>query len=221
MACHVINRGNGRDRVFHDEGDYEAFVELLAQSMGKTPMRVLGCCLMPNHFHLLVRPPARGDLSRWMQWLMTSQVRRHHRRYGSSGHVWQGRFKSFRVERRRPSPAERARGVVEVGNPLWSVLRYVERNPLRAGLVTRAESWPWSSAHARLNPSDDDSIALTDPPGGPPADWTDCVNRMLGEWGLQSALRRRGRPRKRDKGSRPLNARPCETRFPISDWEKT
>ena len=114
-ASSSINRGNGRGRAFHDEGDYEAFVELPAESMAKTPMRVLGYCLMPNHFHLAVWPRADGDPGRWMRWLLTSHVRRDHRRYGSSGHVWQGRFKSFPVERHRPPAAERARGGREWG----------------------------------------------------------------------------------------------------------
>ena len=76
---------------------------------------------------------------------MTSHVRRYHRRYGSSGHVWQGRYKSFLVQAGRPSAAERAAGVVQTADPLWTVIRYVERNPLRGGLVDRAEDWPWSS----------------------------------------------------------------------------
>jgi len=62
------------------------------------PMRVLGCCVMPNHFHLVPWPRADGDLGRWMQWLMTSHVRRHRGRYGTSGDVWQGRFKAFAAQ---------------------------------------------------------------------------------------------------------------------------
>ena len=145
LCCHVLNRGNGRAEVFHDDGDYAGFVELLALACGRTPMRVLAWCLMPNHFHLVLWPRADEDLAAWMQWLMTSHVRRHHRRHGTSGHVWQGRFKSFPIQRRRLSAGQRAAGVIEGENPLWAVLRYVERNPLRANLVSRAEDWPWTS----------------------------------------------------------------------------
>jgi len=62
------------------------------------PMRLTGYCLLNNHFHLLLWPHCDGDLSRWMQWLLTSHVRRYHRHYGGSGHVWQGRFKAFPVQ---------------------------------------------------------------------------------------------------------------------------
>ena len=142
-------------------------------------MRVLAYCLMPNHFHLVLRPHADGDLSRWMQWLLTAHVRRHHRRHRSSGHVWQGRFKAF--------PAQ------DDGH-LLAVLRYVERNPLRAGLVPSAQDWPWSSlplvgSHSRPPCFD---------PGPRPgrAEWVRRVNAAMTEVEL-SALRRcieRGAP---------------------------
>ena len=106
----MLNRGNRRAEVFHDEGDYAGFIELLWLACDRIPMRLAAVCLMPNHFHLVVRPWADGDLSRWMQWLMTSHVRRYHRRYSTSGHVWQGRYKSFVIEHRRPRAAERAAG---------------------------------------------------------------------------------------------------------------
>ena len=93
-------------------------------------MRVLAYCLLPNHFHLALWPREDGEVSRWMHWLMTTQVRRYLGRYRSSGHVWQGRFKAFPIQE---------------DEHLLSVMRYIERNPLRAGLVGRAEEWPWSS----------------------------------------------------------------------------
>ncbi len=96
-------------------------------------MRVLAYCLMPNHFHLVLWPLGDGDLSTWMAWLMNAHVRRYHRHYDSSGHIWQGRFKAFPIEE---------------DEHLRNVLRYVERNPLRAGLVERAEDWAWSSLPA-------------------------------------------------------------------------
>src|SRR5271157_2038460 len=92
---HVLNRGNARSRVFHKEGDFEAFVEIMAEASLRHPMRVLAYCLMPNHFHLILWPARDGDLSRWMHWLLTTHVRRYQRHYHSSGHIWQGRFKAF------------------------------------------------------------------------------------------------------------------------------
>jgi putative transposase len=94
----VINRGNARGDVFHKDEDFAAFVTLVEQACERLPMRVLAYCLLSNHFHIVLRPFADGDLSRWMQWLLTSHVRRYHRHYQGSGHVWQGRFKAFPIQ---------------------------------------------------------------------------------------------------------------------------
>jgi putative transposase len=126
----VTNRGNHRERVFHADADYQDFVILIGRACEEVPMRVLGFCLMPNHFHLALWPIEDGGLSRWMHWLLTAHVRRHNQRHEASGHVWQGRFKAF--------PAQD-------DAHLTRVLRYIERNPLRAGLVGQAAAWPWSS----------------------------------------------------------------------------
>ncbi len=130
QCYHVLNRGNSARRVFFKEGDYQAFLKALAHACIEVPMRVLAWCLMPNHFHLVLWPHAENDLSRWMHWLLNTHVRRYHRHYHSSGHLWQGRFKAFAIAH---------------DEHLLTVLRYVERNALRAGLVERAEQWPWSS----------------------------------------------------------------------------
>jgi putative transposase len=204
---HVLNRGNARAQVFHKPADYDAFVELLELACRKRPMRVLGYCLMPNHFHLVLWPSGDGNLGTWMQWLMTSHVRRHHRHYHSSGHVWQGRFKAFPIEE---------------DEHLRVVLRYVERNPLRAGLVERAEDWRWSS----LSPPPATLPAWIDPGPAPRGKgWVEEVNqiaanddaiirlrkcvergtpfgseswssRTVATLGLESSVRPRGRPRK-------------------------
>jgi putative transposase len=133
ICYHVINRGNGRAEVFHDNDDYDAFVRLMVDAHARLPMRVLAYCLMPNHFHLVLWPNADGDLSRWLQWLLTAHVRRYHRRYQTSGHVWQGRFKAFPIQE---------------DDHLLTVIRYVERNPLRANLVKKVQNWRWSSLTA-------------------------------------------------------------------------
>jgi putative transposase len=136
MCYHVLNRGNARAEVFHKADDYAAFLKLLPLGMDRLPMRIVGFCLMPNHFHMVLWPHNDGDLGRFMQWLLTSHVRRYHRHYKSSGHVWQGRFKAFPIQQ---------------DEHLLAVLRYVERNPLRARLVKRAENWNWSSLRERLS----------------------------------------------------------------------
>jgi putative transposase len=70
MWYHVLNRGNRREAVFHKPGDYDAFVEALIDARARLPLDILGYCLMPNHFHLVIRPRADGDLGRWVQWLL-------------------------------------------------------------------------------------------------------------------------------------------------------
>ena len=171
-------------------------------------MPVLGFCLMPNHFHLAVRPEGDADLSRWMHWVQNTHVRRYHQHYHSSGHIWQGRFKAFPVAQ---------------DEHLLKVLRYIERNPVRAGLVARAEQWGWSSARS-WQPEAARPSYLVAGPVERPQPWLEWVNQVLtaGElealrrclnrgapyggrpWveqtaqrlGLQTTLRPRGRPRK-------------------------
>ena len=71
---HVINRGNGKARVFHDEGDYASFATLMTRAGDRTPMRILAYCLMPNHFHLVLWPNEDGDMGDWMRWLLTAHA---------------------------------------------------------------------------------------------------------------------------------------------------
>ncbi len=97
VCYHVINRGNGRATVFHKPSDYDAFTGLLVQASARLPMQLLSYCLMPNHIHLVLWPLGDGDLSRWMQWLLTAHVRRYHGHYRTSGHVWQGLLKGFPI----------------------------------------------------------------------------------------------------------------------------
>src|SRR5438270_4693706 len=123
FCYHALNRGNGRRTVFHQDGDFAAFRKLLAEAGQRTRMRLLAYCLMPNHFHLAVWHAEDGQLSDYMGWLLTAHVRRYHQHYHSSCHVWQGRFRAFAIQE---------------DEHLLAVLRYLERNPVRAGLVARA-----------------------------------------------------------------------------------
>ncbi len=127
---HVLNRGNGRQTVFAADPDYAEFLRLLRHAKDEYPVALFGYCVMPNHFHLVVRPESGDALSRFMQWLLTTHVRRHHRRRKTSGHVWQGRYKSF---------------LIQEDAHLLMVMRYVERNPVRAELAESAKDWLWSS----------------------------------------------------------------------------
>jgi putative transposase len=155
---HALNRGNGRARVFHDSDDYHDFVRLLQKACARVPMRLVGYCLMPNHFHLVLWPTGDENLSPWMQWLLTAHVHGYRKRYRGSGHVWQGRFKAFPIEQ---------------DEHLRTVLRYVERNPVRASMVARAEDWPWSSLGAWQSPP---LLPWLDPGPVPRhADWLDYV----------------------------------------------
>ncbi len=161
---HVINRGNAQAEVFHADGDYQAFIDLLSHASDRIPMRVLAYCLMPNHFHLALWPSHEGHLSRWMQWLLTTQVRRYHRWHNSSGHIWQGRFKAFPIEQ---------------DDHLLTVLRYVEQNPVRAHLVMRAEEWRWSSARVGQ-----EAVRGPHVEAGPvprPQPWREWVNELVEE----------------------------------------
>jgi putative transposase len=204
---HVVNRGNRRAEVFHGADDYAAFARLLRQASAHAPMRVLGWCLMPNHFHAVLWPEGDDDLAAWMHWLLTTHAVRYNRRYDLKGHVWQGRFSAFPIQQ---------------DDHLLTVLRYAERNPLRANLVASARDWLWSSLAERLRPP---LLPLLHPgPVSLPGDWADHVDRPQTEaelrrlrqavrrgcpygsdpWtqetavrlGLESTLRPQGRPRK-------------------------
>jgi putative transposase len=205
FCYHVLNRGNGRQAVFHKDGDFAAFCNLLREAPDHTPMRLLAYCALPNHLHLALWPRGDGDLSTYMGWLLTAHVRRYHRHYHSSGHVWQGRFRAFPIQE---------------DEHLLTVLRYIERNPVRAGLVRKAQDWPWSSAAAaRAGAPPLDPGPVPRPPGWPEhvnqpqteaelEALRECIRRRrpFGEsaWaqqtaerlGLQASLRPRGRPRR-------------------------
>ena len=182
MVQHVLNRGNGRMTLFHNPADYDAFANLLADAALRVPgTRLLGYCLMPNHWHLILRPHADGELSAYMRWLCNTHVRRWRQHWHSvgEGHVYQGRFKSFPVQDDRH---------------YLTLLRYVEANPLRAELVKRAEDWQWSSLAATQSP--DGRPLLTPGPLPRPHGWVRMVNEPMEDESLAAAREsvKRGRP---------------------------
>jgi len=164
LIYHVINRGNGRQRLFATKADYLAFEKVLLEAMARTPTRLLGWCLMPNHWHLVLWPAKDGELSAFVGWLTHTHTQRWHAHHHSAGqgHVYQGRFKSFPIER---------------DEHLLAVLRYVEANAVRARLSHRAQKWRWGSLWARHSGSTIHRPLLAAWPVPRPADWTEQVNR--------------------------------------------
>lgn len=208
---HVLNRGVGRMRLFDKARDFEAFEETLAETLAKLPLRICGYCVMPNHWHFVVWPEADDQLASFFQRLTVTHATRWARakRRVGYGHVYQGRFKSFPVE---------------ADEHFYQVLRYVERNPLRAELVRRAVDWRWGSLWIREQGTAEQKAWLSNWPVPRPRQWREHVHAAQTEaelealrrsvrrgsplggelWakrtaealGLQSTLRPRGRPRK-------------------------
>ena len=213
---HVLNRANARLKIFADDEDYAAFERVLQQAVERTQTRLLAYCLMPNHWHLVVWPRKTGELSQFVGWLTLTHTQRWHAHRDSigSGHLYQGRFKSFPVQE---------------DDHLFAVARYVERNPLRANLVRKAEQWRWGSLHRWLRGNAEDRSLLSKWPRTRKAGWAEYVNApqteaeldavrrsiqrgnplgdeawsaaAVNELGLETTLRPRGRPRKPEKGS--------------------
>jgi putative transposase len=212
---HVLNRGNGRATVFHKDDDYAAFERILGEALQHVPgLRLLAYCLMPNHWHLVVWPRRDGELSDFGHWLTLTHTQRWHAHYHDvgTGHLYQGRFKSFPVA---------------VDEHFLQVCRYAERNALRAGLVGRAEQWRWSSLWRREQGDSALLQCLSEWPVERPKNWVELVNevqtegelaalrqalqrgqpygsarwvaRVASRLGLESTLRPRGRPRKPPK----------------------
>ncbi len=210
VVYHVLNRAAGRRRMFERPGDYAAFMEVLAEAHQRTAMRTLGYCIMPNHWHMVLWPHEDGDLSSFMAWVTLTHTQRWHAAHGTTGTgpLYQGRFKAFPVQ---------------ADDHFLIVCRYVERNALRAGLVERAEDWPWCSLSRPRDETAELRIPLSSWPVERPLDWPAWVNQpqTAGElealrtsvargrpfgaaaWvgrtaqrlGLQATLRPRGRPR--------------------------
>ena len=137
-VLHVVNRGVERRQLFATPKDYGRFLRLLDVALADNPVRLVAYALMPNHWHLVLRAPDPNDLSQFMHrltWRHAAVFRKATQSTGL-GHVYQGRYRAHLIDTER-------RYLVAV--------RYVEANPLRAGLVERAEEWRWSSLHERLH----------------------------------------------------------------------
>ena len=161
LVFHVVNRGSRRGLLFDSYAGYLVFESLLVAAARKFDVEIFAYCLMPNHWHLLIRPRTDGALSRCMHWLTTTHARRWHLAHGTDGQgaVYQGRFKAIPV--------------ATDAHFLW-VCRYVERNAMSASLVTLAEEWQWSSLWQRLNNPHATWLACWPVPAG--SDWLGFVN---------------------------------------------
>ena len=209
LVYHVLNRAAKRSLLFASADDYSALEQILREAKQRTSMRVLAYCIMPNHWHLVLWPNTGIQMSQFMHWFTLTHAQRwqaFHQTVGT-GAVYQGRYKAIPIQ---------------TDNHFLNVCRYVERNPLRAGLVERAEHWAWSSLWLRCNQSDHELLGTW--PISQPEQWLHMVNGTeerddletiraavrreipLGdsEWtqqtaqmlGLESRLRPRGRPKK-------------------------
>jgi putative transposase len=181
---HVTQRGNRRQDVFFCADDYRAYRELMAESCAKAGVRCIAWCLMPNHVHLILVPPSPDALRATLAEAHRRYSRRINFAKGWTGYLWQGRFASF--------PMDEAH--------LMTAVRYVELNPVKAGLARRAEDWPWSSARAHVSGKPD---GLTDPQAlaGLCRNWRATLRRGLDAGDLDAdaeaaieAHQRTGRP---------------------------
>lgn len=133
---HILNRGNNRATIFHDEHDFAEFLTLLERLKHAYPTRIYAFCLMSNHFHAIAEPRDIDTMSAFMHQLMRGYTIRHHTRYETCGRLWQDRYKAFPIER---------------DEHFLTAVRYVLRNPVRAKIVSHPRDYEWSSlAHANL-----------------------------------------------------------------------
>ena len=213
---HALNGANFRSRLFTTSAHYRDFLEIAAEAVQIVRMRVLAYCLMPNHWHLVLQPREDGDLARFLQRLTMTHTQRYHARDRTVGygHLYQGRYKSLPVES---------------SGHFLPLVRYVERNAKRAGLVKRAEDWPWSSAHVRVYGTAAQKKILSAWPVREPADYVKWLNhsqpkeeieniryaikrnrpygsekwvaKAVARFGLESTLRNPWRPKGSEKAS--------------------
>lgn len=132
---HVILRGNNRQAIFHSDLDRQHLLDVLRESALQYRVAVHAYVLMDNHLHLLLTPPTADALSRMMQSVGRRYVGWFNARHGRSGTLWEGRFRA---------------GLIEGERHLLACMRYIELNPVRAGLCGEAAQWPWSSAAHHL-----------------------------------------------------------------------
>lgn len=130
VLYHVVHRGNDRIEIFHDEEDYLMYESLIVKNKIRYDIQFYHYNLMPNHPHMLIEPTIPDSLSKFMKSVNASYTIYHQKRYGNSGHVWQPRFKAIPIE---------------TDTYYLRCARYIELNPVRAGLVQHPKDYRWSS----------------------------------------------------------------------------
>ncbi len=166
IVYHVLNRANGKLRIFKTDADFAAFEQILAEAADRFAMRICGYCIMGTHWHLVLWPRADGDLSAFMKWLTVTHSHRWHAAHRTIGigHLYQGRYKSFPVQD---------------GVHYLTLMKYVESNPLRAGLVQRSADWLWSSVAIRCGA--ESPLTLSTGPVPLPRQWKRLVDGFADE----------------------------------------
>jgi putative transposase len=182
LPHHVTQRGNRRQQTFFNDGDYAAYLELMADWCGEEGVEIWGYCLMPDHVHLIAVPRAEDGLRRAIGEAHRRYTRRINFREKWRGYLWQGRFASFIMDEAY----------------LLAAARYVELNPVRAKLVDNAKAWPGSSARAHLSGRDDRLVKVAP------------LLAMMGNWNsfLSSVMREEeiGDLREHGRTGRPLGS---------------
>ncbi|MFC1805153.1 transposase [Candidatus Omnitrophota bacterium] len=135
-ACyHIINRGNQKQDIFFDEEDFRYFLKFFKHYKKKYPVKIFGYCLMPNHIHIILQARYSKNLRLFMKGLAQTYTAWFNDKYKKAGHLWQGRFKNM---------------IVHKDEYFLECIRYVETNPVRAGLTASPAEYTWSSYRDRL-----------------------------------------------------------------------
>ncbi len=142
VAHHITQRGNRREDVFFNDDDRRTYLAWMREYCAKHGVEILAYCLMTNHVHIVAVPSEERALERVFRPLHTRYAQRVNRAKHWKGHLWQGRFFSSALDE----------------HYLWAAIRYVERNPVRARMVRKAENYAWSSAAAHCGLKDDEVL---------------------------------------------------------------
>lgn len=160
IAHHITQRGNNRETIFLDEEERHQYLGLLKKYSDRHGMKVLAYCLMSNHVHILGIPEKADSLGNTLRDTHMRYSQYVNRKYKRSGHLWQGRFFSCPLDNVH----------------ILAAARYIERNPVRAELVRRAEEWKWSSARAHISDVTDELLSEDTMFLGLVNDWREFIN---------------------------------------------
>lgn len=185
---HITNRGVKLKPIFRSDDDYHDFALTLIEMVERFEPRLLGFCVLPKHWHLVMTTRRDGDLVKAMSWLSITHSARWHlrpRRKGTGG-IYEGRYRSFPVQD---------------NSALLDILRFVESHPKRSQLCDKSIEWKWASAFQRAHsdpqtPASAKSLSIETPPVAIPANWNECLDEELSHIQLSAIIQsiERGRP---------------------------